>query len=235
MSDEKTTGITGSQAGAATAATSARTVLKTKAKKLIPWFGGALVVAVLLLWWTGGSTTSTTTGDGNASIWWLALIILAILGALGRGGKGGKAGLAAAFCVIVFYVGQDIYEKVRFGPHRATVVAAQQQQEAAEEIAELEEEELSKNGSLTKQPSWEGAQKGSLPVGVWSAPVMIEPNCRLHLFLDEEEKVFSAEWQDYKGQWHALKPNQHLNQSQALRFMVKEEGVVSYPYKKTCS
>jgi hypothetical protein len=173
MSDEKTVGIKGAQAGAATSATSARTGWKTKAKKVLPWVAGALIATALLVWWTGGASTtdSATAGGGDsASIWWLALAVLAILGTLGRGGKGGKAGLAAAFCVVVFYVGQDIYYKSWYGPQAEAVKEAQYEREAAEEITDLDNDE---ENSTNINNDGTGKQIFVVSENEWSRPTRI--------------------------------------------------------------
>jgi len=78
----------------------------------------------------------------------------------------------------------------------------------------------------------ETAEDGSLPANVWSEPVKIGVDCRLHFYLDDKIK---GEWLDRQGKWNTLAVGSNLDNAIAVRFMFTENGPPSYPYKRTCS
>ncbi len=163
----------------------------------------------------------------------IAVIVLAILGALGKAGKGGKWGLFLLASVATFFIVREIFWTHEYGSHAKEVVAIQQQQEAAEEIAELQEEELSKNGSVTRKPNWDGAKDGALPVGVWSAAVVIQPGCSIR-FSGGHGVLYETQYRYYEDTWHDQELNSSPNMNE-VRFKILKEGVTELPYKLKCS
>ena len=162
----------------------------------------------------------------------IAVIVLAILGALGKAGKGGKWGLFLLASVATFFIVREIFWAHEYGNHAKEVVAIQQQQEAAEEIADQKEKQLRKGG-VTELPAWEGAKDGALPVGVWSAAVVIQPGCSIR-FSGGHGVLYETQYRYYEDTWHDQELNSSPNMNE-VRFKILKEGVTELPYKLKCS
>jgi len=198
-----------------------------------------IVILLVVAQFSGGSQAPTqqATNAGNPWFWLAALVLLAGAGAsfANRGGAPARWALG----ILIVILGLKFISGIVFG-EKAVEVEQNVRNGMANVVLGKAPSQKSDAPTATtgtqavkQEAKWERLPDGSIPVGVWSSEMRIDPECSAKLDAGNGV-VYKTQYRLYGSEWKDHTPKTKPDGDEVRFFMIKE-GVHAIPIRIKCS